>query len=61
VVKRASHSLDGGWWLVSDNPFAPGDSESHGVATVHGRVVLRFPARSLRPRRIKRVRPTEGD
>jgi phage repressor protein C with HTH and peptisase S24 domain len=41
VVKRAMREVDGGWWLVSDNPFAGGDSEAHGVADVHGRVLLR--------------------
>jgi phage repressor protein C with HTH and peptisase S24 domain len=59
VVKRADHRQDGGWWLTSDNPFAPGDSASHGIATVHGRAVLRVPARSLRPRRIG-PRPAAG-
>jgi phage repressor protein C with HTH and peptisase S24 domain len=52
VVKRATHEVDGGWWLVSDNPFAGGDSATHGVADVHGRVVLRI--RHGMPRRIRR-------
>ncbi len=42
VVKRAAHPVDGGWWLVSDNTFAGGDSEAHGVADVEARVVLRL-------------------
>jgi phage repressor protein C with HTH and peptisase S24 domain len=41
VVKRAVRPRDGGWWLASDNPFAGGDSEVHGVADVEGRVVWR--------------------
>lgn len=49
VVKRAVRPVDGGWWLASENPFAGGDSDSHGVADVAGRVLLRlspgFPAR----------------
>ena len=57
VVKRAVRAVDGGWWLASDNPFAGGDSASHGVATVHGRALLRLPARSARPRRIRGIGP----
>jgi phage repressor protein C with HTH and peptisase S24 domain len=53
VVKRAARPVDGGWWLSSDNTFAPGDSEAHGAATVYGRAVLRFAEGSLRPRRIR--------
>jgi hypothetical protein len=34
--------MDDGWWVVSDNKFAGGDSFTHGVADVQGRVVLRF-------------------
>jgi hypothetical protein len=52
VVKRAGQESDGGWWLVSDNPFAGGDSATHGVADVRGRVVLRM--RRGVPRRIRR-------
>lgn len=40
VVKRAVRAVDGGWELVSDNPFAGGDSAVHGVADVHARIVL---------------------
>ena len=50
VVKRAVRAVDGAWWLASDNTFAGGDSETHGVADVHGRAVLRF-RRGL-PRRL---------
>ncbi len=41
-LKRAVRAEDGGWWLASDNSFAGGDSETHGVADVVGRVVLRL-------------------
>ena len=40
VLKRAVEQRDGGWWLRSDNTFAGGDSDTHGVADVHARVVL---------------------
>jgi phage repressor protein C with HTH and peptisase S24 domain len=53
VVKRAVRATDGGWWLASDNPFAGGDSESHGVADVLARVVFRLAPGW--PRRISRV------
>ncbi len=52
VVKRAARPYDGGWWLVSDNTFAGGDSAAHGVADVVGTVVLRV-RRGL-PRRVRR-------
>ncbi|MFN2559916.1 MAG: S24 family peptidase [Jatrophihabitans sp.] len=42
VLKRAVRRQDGGWWLASDNSFAGGDSETHGVAEVHARAVLRL-------------------
>ena len=42
VLKRAVREMDDGWWLVSDNKFAGGDSFTHGVADVVGRVVLRL-------------------
>ena len=50
VIKRAASERDGGWWVRSDNAFAVGDSESHGVADVLARVVWRVPrwARSAR-------------
>jgi nickel-type superoxide dismutase maturation protease len=28
LVKRATRRVDGGWWLESDNPRAPGASDS---------------------------------
>jgi phage repressor protein C with HTH and peptisase S24 domain len=49
VLKRAVRQEDGGWWLASDNPFAGGDSETHGVADVLGRVVLRVSRGLPRP------------
>ena len=51
VLKRAVRPETGGWWLASDNTFAGGDSETHGIAEVLGRVVLK-----LRPGRPRRVR-----
>ena len=42
VVKRAVRPVEDGWWLASDNTFAGGDSETHGVADVEARVVLRL-------------------
>ncbi len=43
VLKRAARRDEDGWWLVSDNPFAGGDSTVHGVADVEARVVARLP------------------
>lgn len=54
VVKRAAHAVGDGWWLVSDNEFAGGDSAVHGVADVLGRVVARL--RPGRPGRVRRAR-----
>jgi signal peptidase I len=42
VVKRAVRAVDDGWWLASDNTFAGGDSDVHGVADVEAVVVLRL-------------------
>ncbi len=42
VVKRAVARSDDGWMLRSDNPFAAGDSDVHGVADVEAVVVLRW-------------------
>jgi phage repressor protein C with HTH and peptisase S24 domain len=39
VVKRAVEPRDGGWLLVSDNPFVEGPE---GVADVEARVLLRY-------------------
>lgn len=43
VLKRAVRRHEDGWWLASDNPFAGGDSTSHGVADVEARVLVRLP------------------
>jgi phage repressor protein C with HTH and peptisase S24 domain len=58
VLKRAVETRDGGWWLASDNEFADGDSRSHGVGDVSGRVLVRWtrsrgPFRRLWPRRVR--------
>jgi nickel-type superoxide dismutase maturation protease len=45
LVKRAVRREDGGWWLLADNPFAPGDSRQFGAVPdelVLARVVLRL-------------------
>lgn len=52
VLKRAVRRVDGGWWLASDNAFAGGDSQTHGAAEVHARVLLRL--RPGRPGRLPR-------
>ena len=52
VVKRAVRTVDGGWWLASDNPAAGGDSAVHGVGDVLARVVLRW-RRGTLPRRVR--------
>ncbi len=31
LVKRAVRREDGGWWLLADNPYAPGDSRQFGA------------------------------
>lgn len=44
LVKRAARREPGGWWLLADNPYAPGDSRQFGVvpdALVLGRVLAR--------------------
>jgi hypothetical protein len=52
VLKRVDHAQGDGWWLVSDNTLAGGDSASHGVADVLGQVVLRWRSGTL-PRRVR--------
>ena len=59
VLKRAVHSVDGGWWLASDNQLAGGDSAAHGVADVEARVVLVLPVKHRLPRRVRRA-PNTG-
>jgi nickel-type superoxide dismutase maturation protease len=54
LVKRAAHREADGWWLLADNPYAPGDSRQFGAVPdelVLGRVLLRLrPLRRARPR-----------
>ena len=45
VVKRAVRRESGGWWLLADNPYAPGDSRQFGAVPdelVIARVLLRL-------------------
>lgn len=42
VIKRAARPVDGGWWVVGDNPYGSDDSAVYGAAAVHGRVLLRY-------------------
>jgi len=45
LVKRATRRESGGWWLLADNSFAPGDSRQFGAVPdelVLGRVLLRL-------------------
>ena len=45
LVKRAARRESGGWWLLADNPYAPGDSRQFGVVPdelVLARVLLRY-------------------
>ncbi len=52
LVKRAARRVDGGWWLESDFPEAPGAADSNRFGPVPeekiiGRVLVRY----YRPRR----------
>jgi nickel-type superoxide dismutase maturation protease len=56
VLKRIARRESGGWWLLADNPYAPGDSRQFGVVSddmVLGRVAARLwpPRRRFRRRR----------
>jgi nickel-type superoxide dismutase maturation protease len=45
LVKRAARRESAGWWLLADNPHAPGDSRRFGAVPdelVLGRVLLRL-------------------
>jgi nickel-type superoxide dismutase maturation protease len=47
LVKRAARRVDGGWWLASDNPLAPGAADSSRFGPVAdeaivGRVLARY-------------------
>jgi len=54
LLKRIARRESDGWWLLADNPYAPGDSRQFGAvpdALVLGRVVLRlWPLRGARGR-----------
>jgi phage repressor protein C with HTH and peptisase S24 domain len=52
VLKRVARPVEDGWWLISDNAAAGGDSAVHGVADVQARVVLRWRPGS-RPRLVR--------
>jgi nickel-type superoxide dismutase maturation protease len=65
VLKRIARRESGGWWLLADNPYTPGDSRQFGAvpdALVLGRVTGRlWPPRWLRrlpprPKRWRRLR-----
>lgn len=57
LVKRAARRVDGGWWLESDFPEAPGAADSRAFGVVpDDKVVGRVLARYWRPRR----RPPKG-
>ena len=45
LVKRAARRESGGWWLLADNTYAPGDSRQFGAVPddlVIARVLLRL-------------------
>lgn len=42
VVKRVHHVVEGGHWVLGDNPFVTDDSRAFGAAVVVGRVVGRL-------------------
>jgi nickel-type superoxide dismutase maturation protease len=60
LVKRAARRADDGWWLASDNPLAPGATDSSRFGPVAderivGRVLGRYwPIRTAPPSRRKR-------
>lgn len=56
LVKRAVRREGGGWWLLADNPYAPGDSRQFG-AVPDGLVLARVLFR-IRP--LRRRRPARG-
>jgi phage repressor protein C with HTH and peptisase S24 domain len=41
-VKRAVHPVDGGWWVLGDNPYGSTDSRELGAAEVLAVVRLRL-------------------
>jgi phage repressor protein C with HTH and peptisase S24 domain len=50
AVKRAVRPVDGGWWVLGDNPFGSTDSRDLGPARIVGRVLLRWWPRPSRVR-----------
>ena len=45
LLKRIARREDGGWWLLADNPYAPGDSRQFGAVPdelVLGRVAAKL-------------------
>lgn len=64
LLKRIARRESGGWWLLADNPYAPGDSRQFGAvpdALVLGRVVARlWPPRGARARLSRLPRNTAG-
>jgi len=55
LVKRAARKADGGWWLESDNPGAPGATDSSRFGPVPedkivGRVLGRYGRNRGKPR-----------
>jgi phage repressor protein C with HTH and peptisase S24 domain len=49
-VKRAVRPVDGGWWVLGDNPYGSTDSRELGAAQIVGRVLLRWWPRLSRVR-----------
>ena len=54
LLKRIARREGSGWWLLADNPYAPGDSRQFGAVPdrlVLGRVVMRlWPSTAARGR-----------
>lgn len=51
VVKRLDHRVDGGWWVLGDNPDVSDDSRAFGSVPddlIEGRLLFRY--RPLRRR-----------
>jgi phage repressor protein C with HTH and peptisase S24 domain len=42
VIKRAIREENAGWWLEGDSPVVADDSRAYGLATVQGRVLMRY-------------------
>ena len=49
-VKRAVRPIDGGWWVLGDNPYGSTDSRELGPAQIVGRVLVRWWPRLSRVR-----------